>query len=107
MEPVTRAFDTRPRTSPRSHPPHTERCSPGKVVSERLNRRKVDLIPESEWADPPKARIGELLAAVEARLRARGIESLRDAVEIAEGAATEAGPDPPPLGRSSRGQEGR
>ena len=39
------------------------------IVSDRLNRRKIDLIPEPEWADPPKSRIGELLAAVEERLR--------------------------------------
>jgi trehalose/maltose hydrolase-like predicted phosphorylase len=38
------------------------------IVRNRLNRRKLDLIPEPEWTDPPKARIGELLAAVEARL---------------------------------------
>ena len=31
------------------------------IVSGRLNRRKIDLIPEPEWADPPKARIGEFL----------------------------------------------
>ena len=35
------------------------------VVAERLNRRKIDLIPEPEWADPPKAPISELLAAVQ------------------------------------------
>ena len=29
-----------------------------KIVSQRLNRRKIDLIPEPEWLDPPKARIG-------------------------------------------------
>jgi hypothetical protein len=38
------------------------------IIRNRLNRRKLDLIPEPEWADPPKARIGELLAAVEKRL---------------------------------------
>ncbi len=38
------------------------------IISNRLNRRKVDLIPEPEWADPPKAQIGELLEAVERRL---------------------------------------
>ncbi len=38
-------------------------------MSDRLNRRKVDLIPEPDWADPPKSRIGELLAAVEERLQ--------------------------------------
>ena len=38
------------------------------IVSNRLNRRKIDLIPEPAWADPPKSQIGELLAAVEERL---------------------------------------
>ena len=61
------------------------------VVSQRLNRRKVDLIPEPAWADPPKARIGELLAAVQARLRDAGLTGLGDAVEIALTAARSAG----------------
>jgi trehalose/maltose hydrolase-like predicted phosphorylase len=61
------------------------------IVSQRLNRRKIDVIPEAEWSDPPKARIDELLAAVEARLHAAGLAGLRDAVEIAEVAAREAG----------------
>jgi len=68
-----------------------ERGLAAKVVSERLNRRKIDLIPGPEWADPPKARIGELLGAVETRLHVAGIESLRETVEIAQSAATEAG----------------
>ena len=68
-----------------------ERGLVAEIVSQRLNRRKIDLIPEPRWADPPKARIDELLAAVEARLRGRGVESLRDAVAIAEEAAGEAG----------------
>src|SRR5450759_1348837 len=38
------------------------------IVSQRLNRRKIDLIPEPAWADPAKARIAELLEAVERRL---------------------------------------
>jgi trehalose/maltose hydrolase-like predicted phosphorylase len=61
------------------------------IVSQRLNRRKIDLIPDPEWADPPKARIGELLAAVEGRLRAAGVDGLREVVGIAEAAAREAG----------------
>ena len=61
------------------------------VVSQRLNRRKIDLIPEPEWADPPKARIGELLAAVQERLRGAGLTGLGDAVEIALAAARAAG----------------
>jgi hypothetical protein len=61
------------------------------IVSQRLNRRKIDLIPEPAWADPAKARIAELLEAVERRLRARGVQSLREAVEIARRAAVDAG----------------
>ena len=44
------------------------------IVFDRLNRRKIDLIPVPEWADPPKAMIGELLVATERRLRDAGIE---------------------------------
>ncbi len=38
------------------------------IVADRLNRRKIDLIPVPEWADPPKSQIAELLAATEERL---------------------------------------
>jgi len=62
-----------------------------RIVSQRLNRRKIDLIPTAEWADPPKARIGELLVAVEARLRLHGLDGLRAAVELGEQAAVKAG----------------
>jgi trehalose/maltose hydrolase-like predicted phosphorylase len=61
------------------------------VVSQRLNRRKIDLIPEPEWADPPKARIGELLEAVQARLQGAGLAGLGEAVEVALAAARAAG----------------
>jgi len=60
------------------------------IVSQRLNRRKVDLIPGPEWADPPKARIDELLAAVQQRLAATGLD-LRAAVDLALEAARDAG----------------
>jgi hypothetical protein len=43
------------------------------IVYDRLNRRKIDLIPEPEWADPPKARIAELLEATERRLVGGGV----------------------------------
>jgi trehalose/maltose hydrolase-like predicted phosphorylase len=62
-----------------------------RIVSERLNRRKIDLIPGPEWEDPPKARIAELLAAVEDRLTVAGIAGLPEAVMIARAAAAEAG----------------
>ena len=42
------------------------------IVYDRLNRRKIDLIPLPAWTDPPKARIGERLAAVEDRLQSAG-----------------------------------
>jgi hypothetical protein len=62
-----------------------------RIVSERPGRRQNDLIPEPEWADPPKARIAQLLEAVEQRLAAAGIARLPEAVEIARVAAAEAG----------------
>ncbi len=62
-----------------------------RIIAPRLNRRKIDLVPAPEWADPPKARIAELLAAVEARLRESGLDGLRAAVELSEAAAAEAG----------------
>ncbi|MFA5883583.1 MAG: glycosyl hydrolase family 65 protein [Acidimicrobiia bacterium] len=61
------------------------------LVSTRLNRRKIDLIPEPDWHDPPKADIDRLLDAVTARLHAAGIEGLREAVAIAQASAREAG----------------
>jgi trehalose/maltose hydrolase-like predicted phosphorylase len=65
------------------------------VISQRLNRRKIDLIPGDDWRDPPKARIDELIAAVDARLREAGIDGLPEVVRIARAAALEAGiPDP-------------
>ncbi len=61
-----------------------------RVVSQRLNRRKIDLIPLPEWADPPKSQIDRLLAAVEQRLHVAGIADLAAvaalAIEIARAA---------------------
>ena len=61
------------------------------LVSQRLNRRKIDLIPIAEWADPPKARITELLEAVEARLAAAGLSGLAEAIELARSKSARAG----------------
>ena len=61
------------------------------IVSQRLNRRKIDLIPLAEWEDPPKARIDELLVAVEARIHAAGFAGLPGVVDLAYLAAREAG----------------
>ena len=67
-----------------------------RIVSQRLNRRKIDLIPLPRWADPPKAQIDELLDAVEARLDAAGIGGLPEVAAIARdrGTATRASADP-------------
>jgi trehalose/maltose hydrolase-like predicted phosphorylase len=59
------------------------------VVANRLNRRKIDLIPD--WREPPKAVLAELLAAVEDRLHCGGVAGLADAVAIALDAAAAAG----------------
>ncbi len=66
-----------------------------RVVSERLNRRKIDIIPEPQWADPPKARIGALLDAVTDRVQRAGMTSLADVVAIARGAARDVGLEDP------------
>jgi hypothetical protein len=68
-----------------------ERGLRARIVSERLNRRRIDLIPEPGWEDPPKARIAERLAAVEDRLAAAGIAGLLEAVQIARATAVQAG----------------
>jgi len=61
------------------------------VVSARLNRRKIDLIPVPTWADPKKADIALLAEAVSARLSARGIAGLSEVVALAAEAARGAG----------------
>jgi hypothetical protein len=61
------------------------------VVSQRLNRRKIDLIPLPEWADPKKADINLLAEAVTARLAAAGIADLAEVVTLAGDAAQAGG----------------
>ena len=68
-----------------------ERGIHAEIVSQRLNRRKIDLIPEPEWRDPPKAQIEALLAAVEQRLRSSGVKGIAEAVELASRCAAESG----------------
>jgi kojibiose phosphorylase len=60
------------------------------IVRDRLNRRKIDLIPELR--DPPKSAIAELLAATEARLRGAGLAGgIRAAIELTEHRARDLG----------------
>jgi trehalose/maltose hydrolase-like predicted phosphorylase len=58
-----------------------------KVVSERINRRKIDLIPVPEWADPKKADIALLNEAVARRLASAGVSDLAEVVDLAADAS--------------------
>ena len=62
-----------------------------RVVAGRLNRRKIDILPDPRWEDPPKARIADLLAAVTTRLDHAAAMTLAGAVAVARQAAIEAG----------------
>ena len=61
-------------------------------MSQRLNRRKIDLIPLPEWADPPKAQIDELLAAVEARSPPPASPASPEVAELATAGGSRRGP---------------
>ena len=61
------------------------------IASERLNRRRIDLIAEPARTDPPQARAGEPTVAVKDGLAAAGIAGLTEALEIASAAAADAG----------------
>ncbi|HVE41214.1 MAG TPA: glycosyl hydrolase family 65 protein [Planctomycetota bacterium] len=62
-----------------------------RIVADRLNRRKIDLIPLPEWSDPPKAKIGELHEHVEERLRKAGIAGVDEVRRLAARIAREKG----------------
>jgi hydroxymethylpyrimidine pyrophosphatase-like HAD family hydrolase len=53
------------------------------IVYDRLNRRKIDLIPLPEWHDPPKARIGELISATMDRLKLAGFRDIGAVMHLA------------------------
>jgi hydroxymethylpyrimidine pyrophosphatase-like HAD family hydrolase len=63
-----------------------------RVVYDRLNRRKLDLLPLPKWREPPKSAIGELWQAVEARLKGAGLaRGLHEVLELIERMALEKG----------------
>jgi trehalose/maltose hydrolase-like predicted phosphorylase/hydroxymethylpyrimidine pyrophosphatase-like HAD family hydrolase len=68
-----------------------DRGLPVEIVSHRINRRKIDLIPEPAWADPPKAEIDRLVVAVGERVRRAGLGSLAEVVALATELARECG----------------
>ena len=64
------------------------------IVYDRLNRRKIDLIPDPQWADPPKTEIGPLRKAVQGRLRAAHVRGgLQGVIGLATQLAREQGLD--------------
>ncbi len=62
-----------------------------KVVSQRINRRKIDLIPIPEWADPKKANIAQLVGAVTARLASTEMTNLAEVVALAADTSRDVG----------------
>jgi hydroxymethylpyrimidine pyrophosphatase-like HAD family hydrolase len=68
-----------------------ERGLETEIVYKRLNRRKIDLIPLPEWADPPKARIADLIAATRARVRAAGFAEISGVIDLAADVARQSG----------------
>ena len=63
-----------------------------RVIYDRLNRRKVDLIPVEQWKDPPKSALGDLLVAVETRLRAGGVlGGVREVLDLTQRVARSKG----------------
>jgi phosphoglycolate phosphatase-like HAD superfamily hydrolase len=62
------------------------------VVYDRLNRRKLDLLPLPEWADPPKSALGAVQAAADERLRRAGLSGgIAEVVALAEQTAARLG----------------
>ena len=68
-----------------------ERGLEARIVANRLNRRKIDIIPIPEWTDPKKADIDRLLEAVMARLAAVHMADLSEVIDLAAGAARASG----------------
>jgi len=62
------------------------------IVFNRLNRRKLDLIPVQEWSHPKKAQFRELLEAVESRMALAGFQGgISHLMKVAEEIAHAAG----------------
>jgi len=61
------------------------------IIYKRLNRRKIDLIPLPEWADPPKSQIGDLIAATRSRVQAAGFAEISDVIALTDEIAVAAG----------------
>ena len=72
-----------------------ERGLDTRIIYDRLNRRKVDLIPLPEWSAPPKAIITQLIAATNARLAGAGYDGIGEVIRLAASLAKTAGVEDP------------
>ena len=68
-----------------------------RLVPGRLNRRKIDLIPQSTWAELKKAGATGLAEAVLSRLSGAGIAGLDEVVNLATDCARSAGISDPKI----------
>ena len=64
-----------------------------RIISDRMNRRKLDIMPFPEWEDPPKERIGELLDETQGRLRIAGLEGIESVIDLVGRCSEEVGLD--------------
>lgn len=62
-----------------------------RIISNRMNRRKLDIMPVPGWEDPSKERIGELLDDTEKRLKAVGLEGIRSVIDLVARCSEEVG----------------
>lgn len=72
-----------------------ERGLDTQITYDRLNRRKVDLIPLPERSAPPKAIITQLIAATNARLAGAGYDGIGEVIRLAASLAKTAGVEDP------------
>ncbi|MBC7690532.1 MAG: hypothetical protein H7222_02085 [Methylotenera sp.] len=61
------------------------------VIRDRLNRRKIDLIPVASWQNPGKSEFGRLFEAVEMRVKAADLAGLNQVIQLAQQCARQAG----------------
>jgi trehalose/maltose hydrolase-like predicted phosphorylase/hydroxymethylpyrimidine pyrophosphatase-like HAD family hydrolase len=62
-----------------------------RVIFDRMNRRKLDIMPFREWEDPPKGMIGELLARTQARLENAGLPGIQSVIDLVRRCSEEVG----------------
>lgn len=62
-----------------------------RVICDRMNRRKLDIMPFREWENPPKEMIGELLIETQARLKDAGLAGIQSVIDLVSRCSKEVG----------------